>query len=229
MRDVTSTQRHRLLEAAGETFAEHGFHAATVRRICLRARANVAAIKYHFGDKAGLYHHALLLAQGGPDEPAARGLASAPAEQRLRALIGQRLLRVFDDRRPAWHDRLLSREMIDPTPALDALVGQQIRPRCEQLQAIVRELLGARASQEQVRLSALSIIGQCLFYYHARSVLERLFPKQTYGAKEIDRLAEHITQFSLVALRGLRGRRESNGRVAARRRIAVSQQMVRHG
>src|SRR4030095_12192205 len=47
--------RQRLLEAAGEVFAARGFRAATVREICQRAQANLAAVNYHFGDKERLY------------------------------------------------------------------------------------------------------------------------------------------------------------------------------
>jgi AcrR family transcriptional regulator len=38
-----ATRRH-LLEAAAEVFAEIGFRAATVRQICERAGANIAAV-----------------------------------------------------------------------------------------------------------------------------------------------------------------------------------------
>ena len=42
--------RERLLEAAGEIFAEHGFRNTTVREICKRADINLAAVNYYFRD-----------------------------------------------------------------------------------------------------------------------------------------------------------------------------------
>jgi AcrR family transcriptional regulator len=47
--------RDKLLDVAGRIFADRGYRAATIREICIAARANVAAVNYHFGDKLGLY------------------------------------------------------------------------------------------------------------------------------------------------------------------------------
>ncbi|MBI3492350.1 MAG: helix-turn-helix transcriptional regulator, partial [Acidobacteria bacterium] len=54
-----SETRDRLLRAAERLFADRGFKKVTVRDICRVARANVAAVNYHFGDKLGLYREVL--------------------------------------------------------------------------------------------------------------------------------------------------------------------------
>ena len=51
----TSETRQRLLMAAGEEFAQRGFHHTTVRDICQRAGVNISAVNYHFHSKEDLY------------------------------------------------------------------------------------------------------------------------------------------------------------------------------
>ena len=45
----------RLVAAATEVFADVGYRAATLREICRRGNANIAAVNYHFRDKEQLY------------------------------------------------------------------------------------------------------------------------------------------------------------------------------
>jgi TetR/AcrR family transcriptional regulator, regulator of cefoperazone and chloramphenicol sensitivity len=95
--------RQRLLEAAGEVFAERGFRAATVRDICQRARANVAAVNYHFGDKEHLYTAVLKYAFSCALQkyPPLLGLDdTASPEQRLRVFIRSFMLRLLAETVP---------------------------------------------------------------------------------------------------------------------------------
>lgn len=198
--------RERLLEAAGEIFARRGFHKATVREICSKAGANVASVHYYFGDKRQIYEavlrhaHRYALEKYPPDPAAA---AELPPVERLRAFVQAFLLRILDDGRPSWHGRLLAREMMDPTGALDKLVEEEIRPRYEEICDIVQELLGDDGERQVTRLCVRSILGQCLFYRHSQPVLARLEPEQRYRREDITRLADHIVAFSLAALERL--------------------------
>ena len=196
----------RLLEAAGEIFAKYGYRGATVRQICEKAKANLAAVNYYFRDKDGLYLAVMryLHTTGTDIYPPSLGLKpGANADHKLRAFIRSLLNRLLGEGRPNWHMKLAARELIEPTPALDVIVEEAIRPLSQELEFIVRELLGSEADDELVRLCMLSVVSQCGFYHHSRAVISRLYPDQKFGAVDIERLARHVTQFSLSAIKSL--------------------------
>jgi len=206
--------RQRLLEAAGEVFAERGFRDATTQEICRRADANIAAVHYHFGDKEELYRTVIQYAEERAAESAPADVApGAPAEKRLRAHIESFLVRLFDEGHPAWLGKLMAREMSEPTPGLDVIVQEKIRGTYRRVEAIVRELVGPGASSDDVRACVLSVQGQCLFYRHCHPVLTRLFPERPFGREEVPELARHIVRFSLAGIRatGRRARKSGAG------------------
>jgi AcrR family transcriptional regulator len=204
VQDQSLETRQRLLEAAGEVFAERGFRAATVRDICQHAKANVAAIHYHFGDKEALY---LALLKSCADDalkrfPPTLGLSeSATAGEKLHAFVRSFLFSIADKGRPAWHGRLMAREMAEPTAALDDLINDVYRPLIHQAEDVVRELMGRQSNDYVVLNCARSVLGQCLYYYHARPVIQRMTPQQQFEPADIEHLADHITKFSLAALK----------------------------
>ncbi|MBA3684848.1 MAG: CerR family C-terminal domain-containing protein [Planctomycetes bacterium] len=198
MTEADDTKR-KLLEAAGAMFARDGFRAATVRGICSEAGANVAAVKYHFGDKLGLYRavfrHAFTFA---PPPRAPR--TGAPVAERLRDWVADFLGSILDLGRPAWHARLMAREMTDPSEVLDEMVATHIRPRFAEMAAIVGELLPG-GPPAAIRRAASSVVAQCVFYHHARPVITRLHPAWKFTADEVAAIAEHVAVFSLAGLR----------------------------
>ena len=203
---TSATPRQRLLEAGGEVFAERGLRAATVREICKRAGTNLATVNYYFGGKDKLYSAVLQYSLNEAMEkyPPDFGLSGkATPEKRLRAFVHSFLLRLLEDGRPAWHGKLMAREMAEPSFALDTLVDDVIRPLVERLQSIVEPLAGRRMTRDDLRLYVQSIIGQCVHYGRAKAVITRLYPGQKYDAASIKGLADHITRFSLDALRRL--------------------------
>lgn len=192
--------RTRLLDAAREEFSRHGFQGATVREICRRADANVAAVNYHFGSKDGLFAEVLNFSalKTLQNENA---LADACPERRLRLFISDFMRMLLDENNASSQCRIMARELADPSPALDKIVTDAIAPLHQFLGRLVSEIAGERLSAVQLRRCVYSIFGQCLFYRNSHPVLQRLNPGLCYDRVEIEAIARHIADFSLAALK----------------------------
>jgi TetR/AcrR family transcriptional regulator, regulator of cefoperazone and chloramphenicol sensitivity len=195
--------RDKLIEAAGYVFAERGYRAATIREICRRAGANVAAVNYTFGDKMGLYtevlRHSVHAAQ-----TAAMSVAldsSLSPEDTIRCVIRARLMSLCREARPDWHFRLVMHEFSHPTAAMGRVVDEGMRPIYERVRKAVGEIIGLPPEHETTRLSLNSIIGQILFYTFSRPVLAHLQPELKLTPSQLDRIADHIADFSLAYLK----------------------------
>ena len=198
--------RDRLLNAAGEVFAEFGFRRATVRDICARAGANVAAVNYHYGDKAALYKAVVLHGVGLAlrKYPPDLGLppdGSATPAQRLRAFVRAFLFRLLEPGPYAWHGRLMMWEMVEPTGALGELFPQMIGPIYQRLSGIVTELLGPAATDERVKLCCASVLGQCTFYRVGAALLALIQPGADNSQSDrIEQIAEHVSCLTIAGI-----------------------------
>jgi AcrR family transcriptional regulator len=196
------TTRERIIDAAGEIFAQRGFDATTIRDICQAAGANVAAVNYYFGDKQRLYIEAVVRAHRWRMERAKlpEWSDNTTPEQKLRDFIATFIRRVRTGPDDTWHTRLIMREIANPSEACAELVQSSIRPQFEVLIGILRELNPQIAEDQSLHLTAFSIVGQCLFYHFADPVVRNLLTADQYDELDINKLADHIASFSLAAL-----------------------------
>ncbi|MBZ5501757.1 MAG: CerR family C-terminal domain-containing protein [Acidobacteriia bacterium] len=195
--------RRRLLEAAGELFAEKGFRVAATREICRKAGTDIAAIHYHFGNKENLYEAVLryadnLLTDAVPDFSVSR---QRSREARLRSLIEWVLSQCFAQGQPAWRWKFIEQATVELPPSLEAFFRSNILPMYQALDSICREFLGEGASQLQVRFATRSILGQCFYYRHFQALIRATEAGETFSAKGLHELTEHIVKFSLAGLK----------------------------
>jgi AcrR family transcriptional regulator len=216
--------RTRLLEAGAELFAAQGFHGTTVREITERARVNLAAGHYHFGSKRELYlevfrtHFARVRDElrrrgAAPDRAQLAHLsphqAAAVLRERIRAMVDQVIAST-----PALAPLLMQREMADPTEALPVIVREFIRPMMDELEDIVARL-ASDLDEAGVTRSAMSIVGQVLFYQFAKPAVLRVLGEPRYTQEMAGAVADHITAFSLGGLAAA-GRSPERRRARAR-------------
>ena len=186
-------------------FADRGFKKVTIREICRAARANVAAVNYHFGDKSGLYREVLQLAietMRATNDAARAAGKGLPVEERLRQYINVSLCRAMSSGNANWISRLVHREMSDPTPTLDTIVDQAIRPRVDDLMEMVAEMLGCELDDARVSQCMTSIHAQWIMFV-PNPIASRFRAKLRLRADDAPALADHIATFSLAGIHAL--------------------------
>ena len=199
---ASADTRQRLVDAAAKMFADKGFDNVTVREICKASNANVAAVNYHFGDKAGLYRAVVMKAideMRETNELSQRAGDGLSPDEQIRSFVRVFVSRLRGDGPTAWIHKLMAREMERPTDVLDLVMQQVIKPRIEYLCSVIGAITGFKPDDPRVSRCVTSLQVQCL-------VAARPIPKpiaKSFPTYDIDTMIDHIVDFSLGGMRAI--------------------------
>ena len=204
------TTEQRLFDAAVGLFASQGFAATSVRQICDRADANVAAVNYHFGSKRGLYDAAI---DGARAESNARNRwvdldagrdfwADEEPAVRLHRFVSMMLDHALDEGGgPSDRSRIMIHEMLDPTESFDRQVDVSIGRVFGALRGICEDLVDAsEVDGGTVERVAMLISAQCMYPALVAGVAPSLHMGVAFDADGRSALAELITASALTSL-----------------------------
>jgi AcrR family transcriptional regulator len=203
--------RERLIEAAGELFAAHGFEGTTGKQICERARVNPAAVNYHFGGLEGLYEAVLVEARervvGRDDRFLALLDAPIPAEQKLRTIIALVVKGVLARGSSSWILRLFSREVTQTSGVGARLLASIAGPRVERVRRMVGELIGLPADDPRVALACISLAAPLQILLIAdRELVRAVHPALDLSPRAEAMLIEHFHGFAMAGLLAMQAR-----------------------
>ncbi len=194
-------KRSRILDSACEVFAENGYHLAKVADICKRAGANVAAVNYYFGDKSTLYVEAWQQAYQQCTSPDSFAVANGSPEEQLRIYIHSLIKNFSDQGANGRFARLYLMELANPSGLIHNLWYEMIEPRRQVLLGIISEIMGVEVTAETVLFCDMSIVNQCRTLLTVRRDDLEYLLDQPLSVGLIERLADHITTFSLAGIK----------------------------
>ncbi len=200
--------REAILTAATDVFAEKGYHEATTREICRRAGANVAAVHYHFGDKAELYREVFrrplqdLVGRG-------QDFASKYPDVRsgLAALYRNMLEPLTSEQRSCRLMQLHAREQFEPSGVLGDLRPQVFRSQHDELVGLLCRQFGLRRPDLEVQRLAFAVGGMTMVYCHGRDFVDSFAPELMKGQGWIERLSLRLADYSWAMIEAERRRR----------------------
>jgi TetR/AcrR family transcriptional regulator, regulator of cefoperazone and chloramphenicol sensitivity len=205
-RKRSGAKKEKLLAAAGDVFIEKGFRDATVAEICARAEANISAVNYHFGSKEALYQEAWRhsFTESLKAYPMNGGVSeTASAEERLRGQLESLIQRIADENNKDFF--IAQMEIINPTGLLQEVMKTELIPMRQQTLALVRELLGPDATDQQVHYCEISIISMCVHPMVMQRIAKRTRDKEMPTIiEDIRAFADHVVKFALAGINAIR-------------------------
>lgn len=191
--------RERLLHSAIRLFAGQGYARTSTRELAQAAGANVAAISYYFGDKAGLYRAAFAQQSSDPQHNIAQyDQPHFTLRQSLAGFYAQLLAPMQQGELARDCLRLWCREMLEPTGLWAHEIEHSIRPEHEALVRVLARHLGAPAGSDDMHRLALSIASLALQHMVGADVLRTLRPQLFDTPDAAAAWLERLTDYALA-------------------------------
>ncbi len=214
---VEAGTRDSLLAAAIDVFSAKGFEGGSVREITQAAKANQAAINYHFGGKDGLYREVLkasvdAFAQLAPLDPERLGAMDGPQavdtfiRTQLKALNRRdqlgRFLRIF-----TW-------ETLSRTAIFNEFLATERLPIFSVGELIVRKFLPDATSRDELWIAIFWLFAQIETFIRPER-LERPPFNVRLDPALIERLADRLSRMTVAALSAWAGGQRRSGSPAS--------------
>ncbi len=203
-----SESRQCLLHAALRCFAEHGFVKTTTRMIADAAQANVAAIRYYFGDKAGIYRAAFIEPMGQPQDDIE--LFDSPTltlEHALQGLYSGFIEPLKKGELVQLCTKLHMREMVEPTGLWQQEIDHGIAPYHQALVKVLCRHLQITQEDDDVHRLAICIVAQAVFLYMGREVLQAVRPRLVDSPEALDVMGQRLVYYAQALVNAEQQRR----------------------
>jgi len=189
--------RERLLHAAMRLFAAQGFSKTSTREIAQAASANVAAISYYFGDKAGLYQACFsFMCQPEPDKIALFAQPHFTLRQTLEGYYRQMLAPLLAGEDAQLFLRLFYREMLEPTGLWQQEIDNNIKPEHQALVGALSRHLGLEQPTDDVHRLAYALAGMAVQIMVGRDIIATITPHLLATPEAIETWGQYLVGFA---------------------------------
>jgi AcrR family transcriptional regulator len=186
--------------AALKLFAERGFEGASTRDIADAAGANVSAIRYYFGDKAGLYRAAFTEPLGDNAHRCEEIASDLPLAGGLRQFFAEFLEPLKQGEAVRLVMKLHFREMIEPTGAWAEAIESELKPQHQALVGLLTRRFGMAAPDDDVQRLAFAVVGMGVHFYVGQSIVDAIAPDLLASDAAIDLLAERLAGYATAMI-----------------------------
>lgn len=200
--------RQQLLIHATRLFAAKGFAGTSTREICHAAGVNIAAIRYYFGGKEGLYRTALtepihfVTSQFGRFDD-----QELPFAQAIRQVLAPIICLDPQDDYAQQITRLHLRETLEPSAIFREVVRTDIQPLHNMLAGVLARHCGLSEADTDIHQLAFAMLAMANDYCISREYMKLLAPAVLDRSDAATIILDRLVTFCVALLDAERARR----------------------
>lgn len=202
--------RHRLLEAALQSFGHRDYDTVSTREIVRAAGTNISAISYHFGGKKELYlatagYLANALHEGLQPllqrvEAETRGADRARCVRLLQDLVKGFVENLLGGRFGEDAPGLIFREQNHPTDAFEILFARLLQPMHAAVSKLVGCIRGLEPDAPEAILVTHALVGQVIAFRAGRTTVLRRLCQPAYRTEDVREIGTLLSALATAAL-----------------------------
>lgn len=195
--------RELILTQAKKSFAEQGYEGASLREICNAANANVSAVKYHFGDKEGLFRTCISEYTESRLAAITRILTPVNTKEELKLKLK---LFAEDFLNEAFNNfditRIIFREVENMNPVMEGIFESTILKIYKQLTLMLEDAQSKKIISKNINVETTAGI---LFHFLSQSVRTQHIAKKFFkkNIKNLETQKEHIDSLLTILFHGI--------------------------
>jgi len=197
----SAVTRAKIIEAAGQLFAERGFKGVTVRDIVQKADSHLSALNYHFKTKEALYHEVVLeaCATASVSEQEKKLLLRLEPREALLLLTKEALRDYTRQSENNWQIVIINRECWEPSAVFNEVAQEYFKPETDFLAGIVGKIVDQPADSLQVRFAVISLFGLLETFGLYGHLIEAVAPGLQDHFQKKDRISKQLVHLVIEA------------------------------
>ncbi|MGV7207163.1 CerR family C-terminal domain-containing protein [Oxalobacteraceae bacterium A2-2] len=198
--------REKILDTALGLFVRKGYAGTSVRDVAGAAGVNLAAISYHFGDKAGLYQAALHEFLVDEEHPAPPDITGLTLQDAMRLYMRTVLQPLSKGRRALLTVQLRVREYVEPSGLLAEVTADRDRVYQFLLDILTRHF-GLDTPDDDTQALSFSIFALIAHIYSAQDHLLAMRPALLEAPAAASAWEDRFTAYALAMVAAETARR----------------------
>lgn len=196
--------KDKIIEAAGEIFAQKGYQNTTIRDICQKAGIYQLSVNYHFGSKENLFREVLLKTYQDTEEISLmEEIKDLPPDRQLEKVIRIRVMSIFSSGKQGKYFKIIAKEISNNYDLVVEIMSETVIGYLEFLKGIFNQLSSGKLGDFELNYCVYQLMSHVSALSAHEKAVQVLFKTNTPSEEQLEAFIQHVKKFTIAGVERL--------------------------